>query len=199
MDRKKVQSESEIKRIIRYDFFKSALQNFEKIYKLSLEQDDIKSIAKSLVDIYYKDVLWKIKKEMSKPDERIDIHKIIAGSQYVIMRTLLIRDRSELTPHKYINPTRHIERRNNMDIVCINAKFALFFALYALYTMHKNTGSDTKKLLNGLSQIAKRTVFFSEFLKLLMLSKPSNFPVFPLAQICFLVDFYCNPKSRISS
>lgn len=124
---------------------------------------------------------WAIVRGYVKPkmanSKRIDLHKIIAGTQYAVMSTLVVRRRVA----KEAEVSSPEEARKNPAICKLNAEFALYVALVMF---EQYTGLSVKPLVH-------RKTFMEEHFKwLLNLQKMGieQFPLFLLASLWYALE-----------
>ena len=187
------------KRDSRKDLILYCLEKFNGIYSLGLTPHLCKNIAERIVARYFggsssedsRGITDKLKGFMKNENTRclLDIHKIIAGTQYSIMMQLLIQKMEGPFVRKF-NPMSIAYRRSYSSIVLLNAKFALFVGIYMLCLKYSNLGKDVMPLLSILKKLTK-TSFYREYIKLLCLSNPdpAKFPTMAIAYIWFFVDY----------
>lgn len=93
------------------------LDIFSEIYSLKFSPYISNRICEQIVARYFgndkddKGIVGKMRDYMNNPESRLDIHKIIAGTQYSIITQLLLYKDGE----KFFNPMDIRERRRNVD------------------------------------------------------------------------------------
>ena len=163
----------------RQEYLDGCLKNFitKHPYKIPYDQN----IAKKLNKIYWDFSINKIRKLMYQPNELIDHHKIIAGTQCAIMIGCLLR--TQETDKIQFNSQ---EVQSHDRILKLNADFALYIAYDILEQWNDIdiTPLQSRKKFNQNHLVWLKNVAIFE-------NKQSSFPFFAISQLWYLAEELC--------
>ncbi len=124
---------------------------------------------------------------MDNPEERVDHHKIIAGTQCAIMASCVLRTEDTIKIKLQGKESKEID-----SIRAINADFALYIAFDILEQWN---GIDITPLKNRVNFIKEHCRWLKN-VAILNDKKQMSFPFFAVSQIWYLAEELCITHSE---
>jgi len=167
------------KRLKRKEYFDVCLKAFMKTYPSRVVYNN--KIAEKINKAYWDFAIKKIRVLMQSPNERIDHHKIISGTQCAIMTSCLLR-----TEDTFYIKFQSEEARENNTIRKLNADFALYVALDILEQWNE---IDITPLKNRKNFLHNHVLWLKEVT--VVKKGKTSFPFFAISQLWYLAEELC--------